>query len=358
VENDTPINCPDATATGNRSRVSRIAILSACLGLMAGVAVADTAAPIAQPRQAKAGPGGSHYAHRDWHVTAGGTGPDAWYVFEPVKPRPASAPLAIVTHGYFEFSGYHTMYEFIRHTVRKGNVVIYPRWQTGIGTPCLGPFLVEPCITSAINGIRGALSYLRSRSRLVRPRLRRTSYFGFSYGGIITMRLANRYASLHLPKPRAIFLDDPHDGGLAGGEPAVDASLSGIPADVKLECHSSAAGVISEPGEANASCNAIFPKLQHIPDRNKDLVLTSTDAHGTPGLSSGHGVCMAPQGQADAYDWNFCWKVWDGLRSCAYYGTDCRYALGNTRRHRSIGRWSDGVPIAPLKIQNAGPLRP
>jgi hypothetical protein len=69
-------------------------------------------------------------------------------------------------------------------------------------------------------------------------------------------------------------------------------------------------------------------------------------------------VCAARRGTADAYDWNFCWKVWDGLRSCAYRGTRCRYALGDTRRHRSNGRWSDGVPIAPLKIRDAAPIRP
>ena len=27
------------------------------------------------------------------------------------------------------------MYELIRHTVRKGSVVIYPRWQTGVAKP-------------------------------------------------------------------------------------------------------------------------------------------------------------------------------------------------------------------------------
>ena len=34
-------------------------------------------------------------------------------------------------HGYCEFAGYDQMSALIRHTVRKGNVVIYPRWQTG-----------------------------------------------------------------------------------------------------------------------------------------------------------------------------------------------------------------------------------
>ncbi len=198
----------------------------------------------------------------------------------------------------------------------------------------------------------------------MQPNLRETSYFGFSFGAIITANLANRYLSLGLPKPRAIFLDDPEDSGLAGGgEPALDDSLGGIPPSTKFECHSGAEGALvqNKGGVDTASCNAVFPKISQIPNKNKDLVLTHTDSHGQPTLSSAHGVCAggAPGfGPANAYDWNFCWKVWDALRSCAYSGTDCRYALGNTPQHRSLGRWSDGVPVTPLKIQNAAPIVP
>jgi hypothetical protein len=321
--------------------------------------LAKAQAVATQPPQPKSGPGGGDYPHRGWRVSSGGTGYDAWYAFEPARPRPAKAPLAIVMHGYYEFAGYDQMYVFIRHTVRQGSIVIYPRWQTDVAVPCPGPFDVEPCMTSAVNGIRGALGYLRARPGRVQPQLARTSYFGFSFGGIITANLANRYRKLHLPKPRAIWLEDPHDGGLNGfDEPAVDDSLAGIPKDVKVDCHSGADGVISEPNLSDGSCNAIFPKLAHIPNRSKDLVLTHTDTHGEAALSSRHGVCAGARGSADAYDWNFCWKVWDALRSCAYDGSDCRYALGKTRQHRSLGRWSDGAPIRPLKIQDAAPIRP
>ena len=87
-------------------------------------------------------------------------------------------------------------------------------------------------------------------------------------------------------------------------------------------------------------------------------MLAHADDHGDPDLSAGHGVCAARPGTADAYDWNFCWKVWDALRSCAIAQTDCRYALGDTRRHRSNGSWSDGAAVAPLTIQDAAPITP
>jgi hypothetical protein len=315
--------------------------------------------PVTQPPQPTSGPGGSAYAHGDWRESHGGSGSDAWYVFEPTDPRPASAPVAIVLHGYFEYAGYAQMEELIRHTVRTGTIVIYPRWQVGVADPCPGPLDIEPCLTAARNGILGALAHLEADPTRVQPRLDEVSWFGFSFGGIITADLANRHEALGLPEPRAIFLDDPHDGGFAGrGEPALDDSLAGIPADVLFECHSGAEGVIAEPGNARSSCNAVFPELDHIADDDKDLVLTEPDHHGTPALSSGHGVCAAPRGHADAYDWGFCWKVWDALRSAALDGTDRGLALGDTPEHRSNGTWSDGVPIAPLHIQDEAPIRP
>ena len=56
---------------------------------------------------------------------------------------------------------------------------------------------------SSLRAIRGGLAHLRARpKKRVQPDLRRTSYFGFSFGGIITANLTNRYRKLHLPKPR------------------------------------------------------------------------------------------------------------------------------------------------------------
>ena len=317
-----------------------------------------------QPRQATSGPGGSDYLHGAWTVSSGGEGVYGWYVFEPSDPKPVSAPLAIIMHGYNEYAGFDMMYELIRHTVRKGNVVIYPRWQTGLGAPCVGAYDIEPCLTSARVGIVGALKFLEGAGR-VRPQLEKTSYFGYSFGGIMAANLTNRHAAWGLPVPRAIFFDDPHDGGNAGhGEPGLDESMAGIPASVKLQCHSGADGAINDvpAGEGQrTSCNALFPKLGHVPQENKDLVMVRTHRHGTPLLTSKHGVSAGGPGvyvPADAYDWNFIWKVWDALRSCAYDGVDCNYALGDTPEHRSLGQWSDGQAITPLVIQKTAPLVP
>ena len=333
-------------------------VASTATSLAAGpVTTSAPGSPIVQPLQPLAGPGGSDYEHGDWRVGSGGEGSDAWFVFEPIDPAPASAPVAIVMHGYFEFAGFDQMYEFIRHTVRHGTIVVYPRWQTDTAVPCPGPFDIEPCMASALNGIDGALEYLAADATRVQPELDGASYFGFSFGGVITTNLVNRWQTLGLPEPEVVFLEDPHDGGLDGtGEPALDDDLSGIPASTLLQCHSSADGIIA--GSPNSSCNAIFPGLGHVPDENKDLVMARADNHGVPALSSVHGVCAAPPGTADAYDWNFCWKVWDALHAAASDGDMSQFALGDTPEHRSNGLWSDGTPVAPLTIQDAAPIGP
>ena len=154
-------------------------------------------------------------------------------MFEPTGPRPAQAPLAIVMHGYFEFAGYDQMYELIRHTVRKGNVVIYPRWQTGVATPCPGPFDIEPCMT--LRGATASAARWRTCGRAGAASSRSSTGRATSASrSAASSRPTSRTATgrCDLPKPRAIFLDDPHDGGLDGlGEPALDDSLAGIPRD-------------------------------------------------------------------------------------------------------------------------------
>lgn len=326
------------------------------------VLASSASAAVTPPGQPASGPGGSSTPHKGVQVISGGVGNDAWFLFLPTTPQPTSAPLSVVTHGYFEFDGYGMNEAFARHTALTGDVVIYTRYQTTATTPCPGPFSIAPCIDSEVAGIKGALAYLKVHPELPQPQLEKTSYFGFSFGGIITANIANQWQSLGLPQPRAIFLDDPEDSGLAGpGEPALDDSLAGIPSSTKIVCHSGADGAIQDaPDPLVDTCNAIFPKLGHIPAANKTLVSTSTDTHGTPALSSKHGVCAGPGSGfvVDSYDWGFCWRSWDALRSCARAAKDCQYALGDTPENRYIGTWSDGTPMIGLKIQTSGPIDP
>ena len=65
-----------------------IGLLAALVGAVAGTDRAEGAVAVRQPPQPKSGPGGSDYTHRGVRVSSGGSGADAWYVFEPTRPRP------------------------------------------------------------------------------------------------------------------------------------------------------------------------------------------------------------------------------------------------------------------------------
>ena len=317
-----------------------------------------------QPPQPKHGPGGSDYTHKGVRVSSGGTGADAWYAFEPIHPRPKKAPLAIVMHGYFEFSGYDADGRVHPPHGEQGKHRHLPALADRHRDSVSGP--VQHRALHRVGGQRDQRSArvpalgseagpaATSKDELLRLLVRRDRHGEH----------ANRYQALGLPKPQAIFLDDPHDGGLAQAGSTSRRSttrLRGSRRATKFECHSGADGVLAEPGSENSrAATRCFPKLTSIPAKNKDLVLTHTDDHGQPTLSSAHGVCAGGPvtGAPNAYDWNFCWKVWDALRSCA---TDGRTAATRSATTASIDRsvsWSDGVPVIPLKIQDAAPIGP
>ena len=57
-----------------------------------------------------------------------------------------------------------------------------------------------------------------------------------------------------------------------------------------------------------------------------------------------------PVDGVDAADRYGIWKLADALFACAFDGRWCEYALGNTPEQRSMGAWSDGVPVVELQV--------
>ena len=190
-------------------------------------------------------------------------------------------------------------------------------------------------MTSAVNGIRGALAVPAARAERACSRSstgRATSASPSAASSPRTSRTGTGRCTCR--KPRAIFLDDPHDGGFAGfGEPALDDSLAGIPSTVKLAVPLRAP-TASSPSRArrDAQLQRGLPEARAHPEAEQGPRAHATPTTtATPPLSSeARRVRRRRRARADAYDWNFCWKVWDALRSCAYAGT--RLPL-RARRH-------------------------
>ncbi|MEV5901737.1 hypothetical protein [Streptomyces sp. NPDC052127] len=334
----------DTQSRSRRLRWARLAPLmtasATTLCLLTAPASAQNA-EAAPPAQPASGPGGSAYPHTAMNIASGGSGANAWYVFSPAGPAVTRAPVTIVLHGYGDFSGYAQLHDLIEHTVRQGNIVIYPRWQT---TPVTPLPIMEDAVSTAVNGIKGALAWMAADTSRPQPELDRTTYFGHSYGGVITMNATNRYSSLGLPRPHAIMLDEP-DGGPLGND-GFDAAMTGIPATTKVACTISDWYATNEPTHG---CYALWSKLGHIAGADKDFIRVHTDTYGTPDLNAVHG--MSTSASVDALDYYAIWKNWDALRSCALSGSRCDH-LNDTEKQRYMGVWSDGTPVTPLTISD------
>src|SRR4051812_24096508 len=82
-----------------------------------------------QPKQHEKGPGSSEYAYKEVVKNDYGEGDTQYWIFEPAQPASkGKVPVIIFMHGWsaMEPEGY---LGWIEHLVKRGNIVIYPRYQ-------------------------------------------------------------------------------------------------------------------------------------------------------------------------------------------------------------------------------------
>src|SRR3954468_6440803 len=118
-----------------------------------------------QPTQPASGPGGSDYTFggvTQYDYGTNRTGGSFW-LYEPNTPTPDSANVIVFIHGLGETNP--KLYgAFIKHLVRKGNIVIYPRYQTDLNSNS------ATFNDSCAKGIQRALDTLQQAGH-VKPRL-------------------------------------------------------------------------------------------------------------------------------------------------------------------------------------------
>src|SRR4030095_1182318 len=85
------------------------------------------------PPQPKCGPGGKHQPHASVIKNKYGKGSKEYWIYEPDSPKPASAPFIVFLHGW---GGTNPLYygAWLDHLVKRGNIVVYPRYQANILT--------------------------------------------------------------------------------------------------------------------------------------------------------------------------------------------------------------------------------
>jgi pimeloyl-ACP methyl ester carboxylesterase len=334
------------------------------------------------PDQPASGPGGRSYVHQRIRTTTIGTGAREVHIFEPAAPAPASAPVVVFGHGWSATSP--ALYgAWISHLVRRGYTVAFPRYQADARTP------VAQFTGHALAATRDALRTLE-RPGHVRPDARGLAFVGHSMGGLVATNLAVHAARGELPGPLALMVVAP---GKTWPETSRIAfrleDLSQLPSNLLL------LSVVGDDDDfvRDVDARKVFEGAIRVPAGNRNFVRIFSDDHGSPALVADHrfascplpfrsGVSgplapdavrdrltraladpdrAAPLGtrvtaarsgwETDALDYFGTWKLLDGLLDAAFHGVHREYALGNTPGQRFMGRWSDGVPVRPLRVE-------
>lgn len=291
--------------------------------------------PPTPPSQPINGPGGSNYTHERVRQSRYGFGSRQFWIFEPCDPTPETAPLIVFNHGWSAF--YPVYYKaWIEHLVKRGNIVVYPRYQLGmlIGT--------RTATHNAIRAVQRAISILQNGHH-VAPDLEKFAIVGHSLGGGITAEMAVMAEDHGLPIPRAVMPVQPFV--------RMDTMLKdfhGIPASTLLLV------IVGENDTivGNFSGKTIFTTADQIPLDRKDYIIQRTDRHGEPALVADHGapLCIPESSTVNAMDYYSTWKLFDALTDYAFYGIEQNYCLGNTTEQRFMGYWSDAVPVKELIV--------
>jgi acetyl esterase/lipase len=356
-------------------------------------ATAETAAT--PPQQPATGPGGKDYSYNEVLRSVFGEGGAQFWIFEPagmVSDSPTSGsgtlpseagsggvpttpvPVIVFVHGWgaMEPGGYGM---WIEHLVKRGNIVIYPRYQENART------LMKDFTPNTIGAVKAALKELAEGGHAMAD-LKRMAIVGHSMGGAIAPNLAALAVQNGLPHFSAVMCVEPGVGGMNMPRLRMPmADLSQIsPDSLMLVLVGSDDRIVRED-----TAREIFKDASTVPPANKNYVTLISDDHGIPPLNANHFAPVAPGGDfksnttegaatgasrfrerlagrlrgekadvskrmVDALDFYGTWKLFDGLTDAAFFGENREYALGDTPQQRFMGKWSDGVPVKELKV--------
>lgn len=346
------------------------------------------------PSQPASGPGSADYRHSEVVASSHGAGATQYWLFEPAGPRPKTAPVVVFGHGWggVDPAPYRA---WIEHIVRRGNIVIYPRYQADNRTP------PREFTSNAIASVRAALDLLKRDTGRISPDIGRFALVGHSMGGLVSANLAALAQRAGLPSPRAVMSIEPgKTWGMARRIAFALEDLSAVPAATLLLTVAGDRDRIARDVDAKR----IFYETSQVPAPNKNHLVMRSDYHGSPPLEAHHfaplarsgamapqasvgrqpgllrerlnesraasGEAVLPDGRSeeeasedgvpdvggavvttpDALDFYGFWKLFDALTDAAFYGKNREYALGDTPQQRYMGAWSDGRPVRELVI--------
>jgi acetyl esterase/lipase len=303
---------------------------------------------ISPPSTVEAADPPAPYPHKSVRRVELGEGPRSYWLFEPADPTPETAPVVVFNHGWFAVNpGVYGAW--IEHLVRKGRIVIAPRYQRDWSTP---PANFLP---NGLVAVRDALDVLSTSPSHVRPDRSRFAILGHSAGGNLAAQMAAVAAEADLPVPRAVIAIFP-------GEvfPSRKPDLANVPASTLLVVVAGEKDVVV--GDQRA--REIFSSTTSIPLDRKKYVLYRSDLRGYPHFKADHlaptgghvsfdtGDGILPstqmaQAEVNAFDVAGFWRMADLTLEAAFAGKTLDEATDKGEAFRHLGFWSDGRPVLP-----------
>lgn len=286
------------------------------------------AAPPAPPGPPSSGYGSTaQYVAQTWSETSTGLGRLGTRVWTYVPDTLAGgdhAPVVVFLHGWTAYLPAY--YEaWIEHLVRQGFIVIYPQYQkagvVGLFTDSDQTAFLDRAI-EAVDKCLVELGDVADRHKLV--------VAGHSLGGLLAWSWNG-----------------------AGGAPAeavllINASLTSdeVPDEVpliKIDWESYAEDIQVPIVFLTGDQDGLAPDslLGHdaaVNAPSREVYMAVTDTHGEPPIRATHGAPVVPAGDADTLDTRYYFSALDAM------------LRGETTPSFDMGRWSDGVSVAPIQV--------
>lgn len=335
------------------------------------------------PGQPEKGPGGTDYVAAEVAKRSLGTAGFGSFAFHVAQDAPAPRPVVIFLHAWGATNP--QLYGgWIEHLARKGNLVIWPRFQE------LGRTRPADATATAVELVREALEQL-AQDPQARPDTGKVALVGHLAGAPLAANLAAMAEAERLPAPKLLFMVMP--GGIAR-----DPKSRGIPLQ-DLSKIDEATMLIAVSGDreylaADRSGRQILKEAEAVPAARKIFMRVLSDDHGFPTLSA---TLASPGSINDAYDatkiktapdvptdprvvarkrqrWSAdmvlsgeqtvivnqlaqsvtdtldylgYWKTLDMALEAAFAGRDGNW-LRTREGFQEMGRWSDGWPVRRL----------
>ncbi len=286
------------------------------------------------------------YTHNTVKRQEFGHGARSYWLFEPAEPTPETAPVVVFNHGWLAVNP-GAYGAWIDHLVRRGNIVIFPRYQSDV--------ITRPTefLPNTISAIRDALDVLSTSPKHVKPDRNRFAIIGHSAGGNLAAQIAAVAHENHLPAPRALVL-------LMPGEvkPMREPDLAQIPASTLMVVTVGEDDRVVGDGRARQ----IFLEASAVPKERKKFILFRTDLHGYPlliadhfaptatfrGFDTGDGLFRNLQmirGEVNAFDRAGFWRIADITIEAAFRNMTLDQATSRGEILRHLGYWSDGRAV-------------